>query len=77
MLCFIACLWCLSGGLDHICHLRALARLGFDGFWDAFEELPEEITALDDALVYDEGTGLQLKLRYLRERLEEAAGPLL
>ena len=52
-----------------------------EGFWGAFEPLPQELQA--SALRFkgigleDDSKLLQRKLGYLRQRLEEAAEPLM
>ena len=48
--------------------LSQLTTLEIDGFWDAFEDIPLEVSATHN---------LQAKLGYLRERLEASAEPLL
>ena len=50
-------------------NLSQLNTLNIDGFWDAFEDLPPEIAGRNVAL--------QVKLAYLRDRLEASAGPLM
>ena len=50
--------------------LSQLHTLEIDGFWAAFDDLPPEIRVVG-------ADNLQLKLAYLRERLEASAEPLL
>jgi hypothetical protein len=54
-------------------NLLQLERLEIDGFWEAFEDLPPEIAALDA----DTTGSLQRKLGYLRDRFQDTADPLL
>ena len=56
----------VAGGFEHILQLRNLQHI-YDGFWEAFDDLPPEIAA----------AGLQEKMAYLRDRLEESGGPLM
>ena len=56
-----------TGGFEHVLSLTKLTHLDIDGFWNAFEDLPRQVTA----------AGLQEKLGYLRDRLEASAVPLL
>ena len=50
-------------------NLSQLYDLKVDGFWDAFEDLPPEIAGLH--------IDLQVKLAYLRDRLEASADMLM
>ena len=71
-----AYLWCrfvVGGGFEHVVNLLQLERLEIDGFWEAFEDLPPEIAALDA----DTTGSLQRKLGYLRDRFQDTADPLL
>ena len=51
----------------HVLPLSKLESLKIDGFWENFDKLPHEVAA----------GGLQEKLGYLRDRFEDAIGPLL
>ena len=56
------------GGFEHVLGLLELHTLEIDGFWAFFEDLPPEVAFADS---------LQVKLGYLRERLEASAESLL
>ena len=58
----------VAGGFEHVFGLSQLTTLEIDGFWDAFEDVPLEVSVTHN---------LQAKLGYLRERLEACAEPLL
>jgi hypothetical protein len=58
----------ISGGYEYIANLSQLQTLRLDGFWDKFEDLPT-------AIAY-RGFDFQVKLEYLRDRLEAFADPL-
>jgi hypothetical protein len=51
-----------------LANLSRLQTLRLDGFWDKFEDLPT-------AIAY-RGFDFQVKLEYLRDRLEAFADPL-